>query len=285
MLKRCLLNDTLLCREGEVATRTEVLQDHRCNRDFAGLNLYARKIDDRDPLVLTRRVWNLVHLRAEAATLIREEEGPVVRVRNLERLHCVLFAGCHAAHALPAAMLLAVCGERLALDVAATADRDHHILVGNEILVRHLAGCILGDSRAALVAELLLHLCVLRRNDLGDALRIGEDVLQLLDQRKYFQVLVFNLLALECGEPRKAHVKDRLRLQLAQFELGHQLFARNIHICGGADRLDHCIKVVQRNLQAFQDVRALLCLLQFKLGAAADDDAAVFNVVLQHRLE
>ena len=244
MLKRCLLNDTLLRREGEVATRTEVLQDHRCNRDFAGLNLYARKIDDRDPLVLTRRVWNLVHLRAEAATLVCEEEGPVVRVRNLERFHCVLFARCHAAHALPATMLLAVCGERLTLDVATTADCDHNVFVGNEIFIRHFAGCILGDSRAALVAELLLHLCVLRRNDLGDALRIGEDVLQLLDQRKYFQVLVFDLLALECGEPREAHVEDRLCLQLAQFELGHQLFACNIHICGGTDRLDHCIKVV-----------------------------------------
>ena len=84
LLERRLLDDPLLRGEGEVATCAEVLQDHRCNRDFPGLNLHARKIDDWDPLVLTRRVWNLVHLRAEAATLVGEEEGPVVRVRNLE---------------------------------------------------------------------------------------------------------------------------------------------------------------------------------------------------------
>ena len=78
-------------------------------------------------------------------------------------------------------MLLAVGGERLALDVAATTNRDHHILICNEVFVRHLAGGVLRDACAALVAELLLQLGVLRGDDLGDALRISEDVFELLD--------------------------------------------------------------------------------------------------------
>ena len=184
-----------------------------------------------------------------------------MRVRNLERLHRILFTGGHAAHTLPAAKLLTVCGEWLTLDVAATTDRDHHIFVGDEVFVGHFARGVLCNACAALIAELLLELGVLGGDDLGDALRAGEDVFKLLDQREHFQVLVFNLLALKCGEPGEAHVQDRLCLQLAQLELGHQLFARNVNICGGADGLDDGIKVVQRNLQAFQDVRALLRLL------------------------
>ena len=226
-----------------------------------------------------------MHLGAEAATLIGEEEGPVVRVRNLERLHRILFTRGHAAHALPAAMLLAVGGEWLTLDVTATTDRDHHILIRNKVFIRHLTGGVLRNAGAALVAELLLQLGVLRGDDLGDALRIGKDVFELLDQPKDFQILVFNLLALKCGKPGEAHVQDCLRLQFAELELRHQLFARNVNICGGADRLDHGIKVVQRNLQSFQDVRALARLLQIKLGAASDDDAAVLNVVLQDGLQ
>ena len=226
-----------------------------------------------------------MHLGAEAATLIGEEEGPVMRVRNLERLHCVLFTRGHAAHALPAAMLLSVGGERLALDVAATTDRDHHILIRNEVFIRHLTGGVLCNAGAALIAELLLQLGVLRGDDLGDALRIGKDVFELLDQPEDFQILVFDLLTLKCGKPGEAHVQDRLRLQFAQLELRHQLFARNVNICCGANRLDHGIKVVQRNLQAFQDVRALTCLLEIKLGAASDDDAAVLNVVLEDGLQ
>ena len=182
-------------------------------------------------------------------------------------------------------MLLSVGGEWLALDVAATTDRDHHILVRNEVFIRHLTRSILCNACAALVAELLLQLGVLRGDDLGDALRIGKDVFELLDQPEDFQILVFDLLALECGKPGEAHVQDCLRLQFAQLELRHQLFARNIHISGGTNRLDHGIKVVQRNLQAFQDVRALARLLEIKLGAASDDDAAVFDVMLEDGLQ
>ena len=156
-----------------------------------------------------------MHLGAEAAALIREEEGPVVRVRNLERLHRILFTRGHAAHTLPAAMLLAVCGEWLTLDVAATTDGDHHIFVGNEVFIRHLARGVLRNARAALITKLLLELGVLGGDDLGDALRVGKDVLELLDQREHLQVLVFNLLALKCGEPGKAHVQDCLCLKLA----------------------------------------------------------------------
>ena len=76
-----------------------------------------------------------MHLGAESAPLVGEEEGVVVGVGDLQCGDRILFARCHADHALAAAMLLAVGGEWLALDVATARDGDHDILVGNQVLV------------------------------------------------------------------------------------------------------------------------------------------------------
>ena len=212
LLDRGLLNDSLLRGEGEVAARREAVEDDRGDWGLARLHLYARKVDDRNPLVLPRGVRDLVHLGAEATPLVGEEEGVVVGVGDLQRCDRILFARGHADHTLAAAMLLTVGGQWLTLDVAAARDGDHHVFVGDQVLVGHFARCILGDLGAASVGELLLQFGELVRDDLGDAGWPGEDVFELGDVLDHFKVFILNLLALEGGEAREAHVENCLRL-------------------------------------------------------------------------
>ena len=156
-----LLDDPLLGGEGEVTARREAVQDDRRNRGLTRLHLYARKVDDRNPLVLSRGVRDLVHLGAKSSPLVGEEEGVIVGIGDLQGCDRILFACGHADDALAAAMLLAIGRERLTLDVATAGDGDHNILVGDEVLIRHFARCILCNLGAASVGELLLQLGVL----------------------------------------------------------------------------------------------------------------------------
>ena len=118
----------------------------------------------------------------------------------------------HPADAAAAAVLLAVGGERQRLDVAGVGDRDHHLLVGDQVLDVDL---VLGvrDLRAPLVAEALRDLAQLlldhaqharaRRRGSRAARRSARDV----------GVLLLDRVGLERGELREAQVEDRLRLR------------------------------------------------------------------------
>ena len=154
----------------------------------------------------------------EDTAAVREEQRPVVGVGDEQVLDGVLLARHVADDPLAAAVLATVRGDRLALDVAAARDRDDDVLVGDEVLVGHLAAGVVGDSRPSLAGVLPLQLGELVLDDLEHAGRVGEDVLELGDQLDDREVLVLDLLALEGGEAREAHVEDRLRLQLGEVE-------------------------------------------------------------------
>ena len=66
-------------------------------------------------------------------------------------LDVVVVLHVHPGHADAAAALLAVGGERQRLDVAGVGDRDHHLLVGDQVLDVDLALGV-GDLGAPLVA-------------------------------------------------------------------------------------------------------------------------------------
>ena len=97
-------------------------------------------------------------LGAEHAAAVREEQRPVVGVRDEQVLDRVLLARDVADDALAAAVLAAVRVDRLALDVAAAGDRDDDVLVGDEVLVGHLAAGVVGDAGPALAGVLALQL-------------------------------------------------------------------------------------------------------------------------------
>ncbi len=253
----------------------EVRQDDRGDRDLARIDLDARQVDDRHALGLPRRIGDGVDLGAEHATAVGEEQRPVVRVGDEQMLDRVLLARDVADDALAAAMLAPVGRDRLALDVAATRDRDDDVLVGDEVLVGHVAAGVVGHARPPIARVLALQLGELVLDDREDAGGVGEDVLELGDELDDRQVLVLDLLALEGSEAGQAHVEDGLRLQLGEVEARHQVVAGDVHVGRFADRLDDRVEVIEGDLEALEDVRPGARLAEVELGAPADDLAAV----------
>src|SRR5581483_9377693 len=112
-----------------------------------------------------------------------------------------------------------------------------------------------------------------------------EDRLQLGDELDGRLVLLVELLALEGGAAAQLHVEDGLRLDLREPELlGHIADEQGLLAAVRADELDDRVEVRMRDLEALEDVRALLGLLEIELGATADDAAPVVDVVLQDLL-
>ena len=126
----------------------------------------------------------------------------------------------------------------------------------------------------AIVAELVLedlHALVLRL----------EERAQVLDHRADFLQLLLELLDLEAGELGEAHVEDRLGLALGELEALLELRAGRRRVLGRANDLDDRVDVVDRDLEAFEDVLALERLVEVELRAADDDFVAVRDVVLE----
>ena len=63
-------------------------------------------------------------------------------------------------------------------------------------------------------------------------------------------------------------------------KLRHQAVARFGRVLRPANQLDDLVEVIERDLQAFEDVRARFGLAQLELGAAPDDFAAELDEVL-----
>ena len=99
------------------------------------------------------------------------------------------------------------------------------------------------------------------------------------------EVLVLDLLALERGQAGESHIEDGLGLELGQVEAGHQVRAGRLDVGRLADGLDDRVEVVERDLEALEDVGPVARLLEVELGPAADDLAPMVDVVLEDRLE
>ena len=126
----------------------------------------------------------------------------------------------------------------------------------------------------------VLHRPQLVDDDLQQQLLAGENRAQPLDQLHQLGELVENLLPLEAGEPLQLHVEDGLRLDLAQAELRDQAGLGFGRVLRAADQRDHRVEVIERDPQAFEDVRARLGLAQLELGPPAHDLAAELDEVL-----
>ncbi len=97
------------------------------------------QIDDRAALGLARAERQLVHLQPVDLPARREEEDVVVRRGHEQVLDVVLVLQVHPHHADATPPLLAVRRDRETLDVAGAGDRDHHVLLGDQVLELELA--------------------------------------------------------------------------------------------------------------------------------------------------
>ena len=233
---------------------------------------------------MARRLGKLVHLQAVHLALRGEEQHVGVRGCHEQVLHVVVVLEVHARHALAAALLLAVGGHGQALHVAGLRHRDDHALLGDEILDVEVLRR-LGQERAARAAELLLHLEQLFLDDLVHQLVVGEHALVVRDPLQQLFQLVLDLLMLQAGEAAQAHLEDGGGLLVRQGEaLGHALGSFLVGL-RRADDVDDLVDVVQRDDQAFEDMRALLGLRQLVARTADDDLFLVRDVVVQHLLQ
>ena len=91
-------------------------------------------VDERAALGGARGLGQLVDLRAVDLAAVGEEQQVVVRGADEQVLDEVAVLHVHPGHAAAAALLLAVGGQRQRLDVAGLGDRDHHLLVGDQVL-------------------------------------------------------------------------------------------------------------------------------------------------------
>jgi len=140
-------------------------------------------------------------------------------------------------------------------------------------------------ARLALAGVLALQLDQLVLDDRQHARRVGQDVLELGDELDHQEVLVLDLLALEGRQAGQAHVEDGLGLPFRQVEALHEVRLGGVGVGRLANGLDDGVEVVEGLLEAFEDVGPVAGLAEIELGPAADDLAAMVDVVLEDRLE
>ena len=243
----------------------------------SGLELH--EVHDRLALAARADVGDLVDLEPVGPAAVREDHDVGVRRGDEEVADVVLLARAHADPPLAAAPLRAVGRDRRPLDVAGVGDRDRHVFVGNQVLDAELAALV-DDLGAALVAELLAHRLQLADHQPHQQLLAREDRAEPLDGLHQLEQLVEDLLPLEAGQPLQLHVEDRLRLELRQLELRLQPFARFGRALRSANQLDHLVEVIERDLEAFEDMGPGLGLAQLELGPAPHHFAAELDELL-----
>src|SRR5690606_6815291 len=271
-----------LRREEEVVLRVEFLDVQE--RRHRLVRLHVDDIDDRQTLGGASGVWQLVNLDLVHATPVREHEEGVHRVRAQDVMDLVLLAGGDAALATSASALELVHLIGDALDVALLGNRDENVNLGNQVLLGENARDIL-DAGAAGVAEALLEVGEVVLDEAEDLLRIRKQALEVLDFLEDFLVLVLDLLALESSQASETHVQDGLGLRVGQLEARHQVLLRRVLRPGAPDGVDDLVDVVERDLQAFEDVGATASTVELEFRASGNDLDPVVDVFLQRALQ
>ena len=207
--------------------------------------LQRDKVDQRGTARGAVRHRDLVRAQAVDAAAIREEQQVRVRSRRQQVLDPVLLTQLAAAHALAAPGLRAELVDRNGLDVAPVREREHELLVLDEVEVGEISG-VGQNGRTALVAVLVLDRSELVFDDCAQLDFVGEDRFELGDRLCELFVLVAQLLALERGQSPQRHVEDVRRLRLTELvrrEL--QRLTRRIGRLRAADQRDDRVDHVE----------------------------------------
>jgi hypothetical protein len=142
-----------------------------------------------------------------------------VRVGDEELVDPVVFLGRRGLLAAAAALLGPVFAQGLALDVAAVAERDHHVGRGDQVLGAQVVGAVFDQAaaRAELaLAEFLADGGEFVADDGRDAFGPGQDVQQVFDFGHHVLVFGDDLVLLQTGQALQAHLQDFLGLRVAQ---------------------------------------------------------------------
>ena len=264
---------------GVVLVHAGLLLQHQ--RDLLAL-LQLQQVHNMAALGRAAALGHLIALQAVDAALVCHKQHIIMRRTDKKFLGEVVVLLGHALHAASAAVLCLVGVQRRALDVALVGQRKDAGLLGDQVLNIDLAGDGL-DGGAALVAVLVGQRGQVGLDDALDVLVVGQNVLIIGDGLAQLAQLLLDFEDLQTGQTAQLQLDNGVRLQLVKAEVVHDGLPRlGKAALAGADRRDDLIDDVNGLVQALEDVLALLCLLQLKRGAAADDLHLELNIALHH---
>src|SRR6185503_1473097 len=90
---------------------------------------------------------------------------------------------------------------------------------------------------------------------------------------------------LELRQPLETHVEDGIGLDVRQGELPYQPGPGFIGRLRAPNQRDHCIQIVERDLEAFKNMRALFSLAELIDGAADHHFPPMLEEMVQNLLE
>ena len=277
-----LLHQPVAGREDEELVRAELsYSDDR--RDLVVL-VDPYQVHDRLAARRPPGERDLEDFEPVAAARDGEDHEIVVGGGEEEVLHPVLLLRAHPGDSPPAATLTAVGVGLNSLDVALVADRDHHVLLGDQILLAEVRLHV-DDLGPACIPVLLRQLAELLPDDLHAQRSRLEDPLELRDLDSDLIELLLQLLDLEPGETGQTHVEDRLGLAPGEIEALAQPAAGGLRVARSLDDLDRLVDVVDRDPEPFEHVLAISRGGEVMLGATHDDLVAMIQEVLEHLTE
>ena len=165
-----------------------------------------------------------------------------------------------------------------ALDVSKMAYRDDNRVIGIEVLGIELV-LVRNNLRTALITIFLLHLKQLVLHNLLAKLWVAEYLLEVCYLSFEFFILCVQLVHTQARELRESHIDDCLRLQLVYVKPLLQVCLSLAWRLACADDMYNLVDIVASNDETFQNVCALLCLLQVVLCTPYGNVMPVVNEV------
>ena len=190
----------------------------------------------------------------------------------------------YSLHSLATPFLGTVRGDRQSLHIAGLSHRDHHVLVGNQVLDVDL-GRFFPNGRLSRRAEPFLDFEQLVLDDLVQKPSVVEHALVVRNLLAKLHQLVLDLLPFQADQPTKPHLQDRLGLLVREAEALSQSLSCLLIRLGRPDDRNHLVDVVQGDDVAFQDMFAFLGLCELVARTALDDVFLMKDVVVEHLLE
>ena len=221
-------------------------------------------------LGIARSLRQLVSLQTVHASLVGEEQQPVVRAGEEEVVDHVVLTQLGSLDALATTVLRTVFVGLGALDETGVGDGHDHVFFRNQIFDVHFTG-VRQDLGSTFVAILGHDFVKLVAHDLALALRLGENVVVVGDATHQFVVLVEDLLTFQCGQSAQLHGQNGVGLHFIHVQQVHKARARGFRGFGSTNKRDDLVDHVEGLQIALQNVVAFLRLTLEVCGTACDD--------------
>ncbi len=231
------------------------------------------------------RLRNLIGLDLKHLPGIREKHEIIMHFDGQDHGDTIFFFGRSTDDPLTTAFLHAIHGRIHPLDISVLGQGDDRLLVRDDIFLLEFADASLDDFRPTLIAESVPHFDQLTLHQPEDLRSVLQEVLQISNQFQFFLKFILDLLPFESGEGLQTHLKDSGRLPFGKTEFLHQVHMRLLFVRRLLDGLDDRIDMIERLLESFENMRAILGLLKLIFRPTGHDRLPMLDIVFENRLE